>query len=505
VQETFDAHTADGSRLFTTSAEGLFDLYLDSLPTDRQIHNCTSCRRFVKEFGGLVSITEDGQTIPVMWDHCPDFYRLSVLTIGKAVRRARVTGPYLSSAPIWGIPQTGPWNHLAVKASASASFRDRLLTPKQATAAKREDFKTVATALADFTPHMLSEALRLLETASLHRSEKFIASVKWLIDLQTRRTAAKGHVRDNILWRAIASAPDGFCHPRASVVGRLLEDISAGKPFETVRSAFNAKVGGLIYQRPQAAPSAGNIAAAEKIVEQLGIARSLERRFARLDELETIWKPWEPKDAPATDGVFGHLTAKGDAAPSTLNIPAVTMTWAKFQAVLATAEKMELMVPTEHANFSAFLTAVHADAPPILKWDREEPRNPVSAYVYHMGSPARDWRLTAGRWCIVTGVSKRANLWGDNPIPHLGDGVTLILEGAGDTRTGQGNALFPEILKDDLHQVRATIEAYSKRAAISGLEDASACGLSFGTKDIRKTVRVLSEGRWTSYYIDRWD
>lgn len=505
VQETFAAHTGDGTRLFTTSASGLFDAYLDALPSDRQIHNCTSCRRFVKEYGALVTITEDGQTIPAMWDICPDFYRLSVLTLAKTVRRAKVTGPYMSNQSTWGIPHTGPWNHLAVNVGVAANFRDRLLTPKQAMAAKREDFRTVATALADFTPAVLAEALRLLETESLQRSEKFVAPVKWLIDLQTRRASLKGPSRDNVLWLAIASAPDGFCHPRASVVGSLLEDIAAGKPFEEVRRAFAAKTHGLIYQRPQAAPTAGNIAAAEKIVEALGIAPSLDRRFARLEDLETIWTPIDKSPSSTGAGVFGHLTAKGDVPVAPLNIPAVTMTWAKFQGVMATAEKIDLMTPSGPANFSAFLTAVHADAPPILRWDREEKRNPVSQYVYHNGSLASDWRLQANTWGAVTAISKRANLWGDNPLPHLGDGVTLVLAGAVDTRTGQGNALFPETLRNDLHQVRSTIEAYSRRAPIEGIAEASACGLSFGTKQIGAMVRVLKGGVWTAYLIDRWD
>src|ERR1019366_3072135 len=157
-----------------------------------------------------------------------------------------------------------------------------------------------------FTPPMLDEALRLLRAESLSNSERFISPVQWLRTLHDR---PKGRAGENVLWRAIASAPDGYCHPRASVVGSLLEDIAAGKPFAEIKRAFDAKLHPLIYQRPQAAPTAGNIKAAEAIVEKLGIAPSLERRFARLDEV-LPWAIWQPK-APAapqnTGGVFGHL------------------------------------------------------------------------------------------------------------------------------------------------------------------------------------------------------
>lgn len=499
IQETFDAHIGDGSRLFTTDAAHLFGAFLDGLPGERLIHTCSACRRFVKEFGGLVAITEDGQTIPVMWDACPDFYRMSVLSLSKAVRRARVTGPYLSATRTWGIPHTGNWTHMAVDATPAAKYRDRLLTPKQAMAAKREDYRTVAAALADFTQPMLREALRLFETESVHRSEKFIAPVQWLLDLHTKRAALKGPVRDNVLWRAIASAPDGFCHPRSSVIGSLLEDIAAGKPFEAVRSAFNAKVHGLIYQRPQAAPAAGNIAAAEKIVEALGISASLPRRFARLEDLETTWIPSPSKPVPQA-GVFGHLKPKGNASP-TLNIPPVTMTWTKFSGLLTSAEKMEYLV--DHGAFKGIaLTApVDSEAPALFKWP-----NKIAWYVHGHPSPASVWNLLANHWTPVSAVVALPTMWGDNPQPHLGEGFVLVLNNCQDTRRGGGNGLFPECLKGELHQVRSTVEAYSRSAELEGRDEASGCG-----RDIRKgqpigaTVRILNGVVWTTYHIDRWD
>jgi hypothetical protein len=506
VREAFAAALTAG-RLFTTDASDLFGLYLDKLPGERQVHNCTACRRFVKDYGGLVAIDAAGRAIPAMWDvsAAPDYYGVTVLTLRSAVRKARVTGPFMSREGVWGIPRTGEWSHFAVEPPASMKFRHGILTPNQAMAAKREDFRTVATALADFTPAMLVEALRLLEAETLARSEHFIGPVKWLADLHAARSAAKdSRIRDNLLWRAVAAAPDGFCHPRASVVGSLLEDIAAGLAFADIKARFNAKLHPLQYQRPQAAPSAGNIAAAEKIVEQMGIAPSLERRFARLDELEAIWKPKAPHAAPKGAGVFSHLQSKDAAESVAVDMPALTMTWAKFVAtILPGAEAMQFAVPA-HGSFIAFTSAANMDAPPILKWDREDKRNPVAWYVYHNGSGASQWGLRVG-WCKVNAACLPPSQWGDKPMPELGTGVVLVLDGAADTRSGQGNALFPETLRGELHAVRATIEAYSKRAEIGGREEASACGYHLGKGRIDVMLRVTSGGRATDYRIDRWD
>jgi hypothetical protein len=505
VRASFEAVASGHAKLFLTDADGLNDLYLNSLPSERQVHNCHCCRRFIGTYGGLVAITEAGETIPAMWnpEGVPEFYRAAFAAMFDRVKRARVTSVFLTKQTMWGMPTTGTWSHLAVTPPSALVYRERALTDGQAMAAAKENFRTVATALSEFTPPMLDEALRLLQADALARSEKFIAPVRWLRVLHDR---PKGRAGENIMWRAIASEPEGYCHPKASVIGPLLDDIVAGLPFADIKARFDAKLGPLIYQRPQVAPSAGNIKAAEELVAKLGIAPALERRMARLDEVRASWSPARPTTPPATGGVFGHLKPK-DAAGTVrpVDMPASTMTWDKFaRTILPSAEQMEIHVPST-GRFIALTTAVNADAPPVLKWDRADERNPVAWYVYPHGSPAHQWGLSGGMWAKVAAITPFPNLWGTRPMPFIGDGVVLVIEGAADTRTGSGNALFPECLRDELHAVRSTIEAYSRSAELAGRAEASACGY-----DVRKSaadcvLRTFSGGAWTSYRIDRWD
>lgn len=509
VDKTFAAATSAGQRLFCTDAEGLFDAYLDGLPAERQIHTCSACRRFVRGFGGLVTVAEDGTATSALWDpeRVPGFYRASVTAMRALVVRRRVSGPFLSKEAAWGTARTGDWMHLAVEAPAHLRFRDRLLTPGQAMAAKREDFATVAQALAEFGPDLLGQAVRLLEAEALSRSERFVGPIRWLLDLHARRAAAPSYAaRENILWRAVASAPDGYCHPRSSMVGSLLEDIAAGLPAPDIQRRWAAKLHPLRYQRPQVAPASGNIAQAETIVEALGIAPSLERRFALLAEVvrHAIWTPSRTPERPAGGGVFSHLAPKGVGASASLDFQTPEVTWTKFaRTALPGASELEMLVP-EYGNFTAMLTAKHPAAPPILKWDREDSRNPVSTYVYHGGSPAQRWGLAPG-WVPVEAVLPQPNLWGSKPTPFVGEGVVIVLRGCEDGKTGQGNALFPETLRNDLHGVRATIEAYSRRAEIGRVEGQKASGFGLGRRTSGVALRVKHPGGWTQYQIDRWD
>ena len=165
------------------------------------------------------------------------------------------------------------------------------------------------------------------------------------------------------------------------------------------------------YQRPKAAPSAGTLAEAERVVAAMGLAPSLERRFARLDEVQASWMP--KAAASARGGVFGHLLPKERVGGPALEMPDVTITWEKFaRTVLPEARRMDAFVGTGKLPLIALVTAEHADAPPILRWDRPDLRNAVSWFCYPGGSRAEDWGLAPGTWHPVTAVVPLPTLWG---------------------------------------------------------------------------------------------
>ena len=495
--------------VFTTDAEGLWDLYLDSFtdPADRQHHTCHACRHFIERFGALVTIDSAGRTAPAVWAEggTPEHFRPAVAAMAQVVRRAKVTGVFVSSDKTWGTPQTGTWHHLAVRPPTGMLVRRSLQTAGQVMAEKREDFGTVSRALTEFTLAHLDMALTLLRTDALYRSEKVLGQAEWLRALHVARAGARGAGKANVVWRAVATAPAGFCHPRSSMIGTLLEDIAAGRGYDDVARAFAAKMHPLAYQRPQAAPAAGAIAAAEKVFQQLGAAGALARRFARVDEVQAVWRP-APKRAERSEGggVFGHLQPKGSTPAPAMRVPAQTMTWSKFEAtVLPAAERLEILAPAR-GHYAALVTAVDPDAPPILQWDREDARNPVSWYVWTNGSPASQWGLRGGQFHDVSAVTLKPSMWGGG-FEHQGNGVLFLIADARETRNA-GAALFPEILKAEFHGVRSVIEAYSRGATIEGIGEPHAAGLMLSAgSSWDATVRVWSAGRALDYRLDRWD
>lgn len=472
MQKNFDALVRDGKTpLFVTDADNLWDVYLSTFPEEhRQYHNCSCCKAFIRQYGSLVTVDDSGLLVPVMWFETFDTtgYSGTANAMCDSVKRAKIVREFTTKESIWGTAESGGFNHFAI--------RGRSIQRRYGETPASERMRTINTALLEFPTTLLDEAIRVLDADAVNRADRFIAPVKWLRGLHDIRNSR------NLMWRNVAAAPEGYVHPRSSVTGSLLEDIKAGMGFDDVRRRFNAKMHPLQYQRPQAAPSLGTIRQAEKLVEEMGIAASLERRFARIEDLELTWAPSQAAPQPSTNGgVFSHLKAKDAVEPVRMQLPPKVMTWEKFCAdVLPTAKQMQVRVPN-HGAFTGITYAVDPEAPSLFKWEGH-----AAWFLFHGGSHAESWNLSGGKYVDVTGI------WGK---PQGYTGSVLLLKDARCAKKGVGNALFPECLKGELHPVRSVIEAHSRTATLHDAELATACGLDV----IGAVIRVAG----IDYQIDR--
>lgn len=524
VRSRFDQVTGTPQYLFTTDASGLWDLFIETLPEpERQSHRCHACRKFVETYGGLVTIDEHGNTTPVLWGAAPGIYKRAAHTLDAAVTGARVNGVFYSQLKTWGLPvnrdrkRATSWSHLAVEPRSYLVYKATpLKTAEQATAERREEHGMLCRALAEFKAETVNQALAIVEAEALYRGEKVAGPLRWMAQLQSARASinvVSSRQRDALVWRAVATAPVGFAHIRSSMVGTLLEDIKSGLSFDEVKRKFHEKMNPLQYRRPVAAPTTGAILQAEKLVGRLASAGALRRRYAMLSDLKTVWNPAPPYASAASRdgiagsaGVFDHLKVARPSRELGV-IQASPITWDKFQrTVLPVARSIEAYVPA-HGCFIALVTAADPTAPPLIQWDSEECRNPISWYVYPDGSPASQWGLRSDTWTKVNAITLLPFMWpGTVDHGNNGAGAIFVLDGCKD-RLDSGAALFPEMLKSEYHGVRSVIERYSAGARLEGRDEASACGLDLRkgkTRALRVRVTVAT-GAVTEYTIDRWD
>jgi len=514
IRDNFNSVIGESAKLLTTDAVQLFEAFLSGIPVvARQHYTCRACKKFVDNFGGLVISSDEGVIKSALWneDLVPKYFKKSVKAMKNIVLKSRVNGIFKSDAKVLGQPVTGEWHHMSVELPSAMVYRSRLKTVDQEIASLLEEHRILIAGLLEYSIETVNQAVTLLKTGSLTRSDRFIAIANWIKDLHEKCSNAKNsNERNNIIWLAVVTAPSGYCHIKSSIIGSLLDDISAGLSFESISRRFADKMD--TYQRPQSAPKAGNIAQAEKIFKTLGLENSLFRRFAEFEEVQTMWsaKVKKQKQQVESNGVFSHVQNKGsEKRSSAMNIPPVIMTWRRFlETVLPLAENIEFLVKDEVDNYSAITTALHGDAPPIIQWDSEFVRNPFSWYIIFGGSLPKRWGLSAG-YRKVTGVCYQPSMW-NGGSEHQGEAVMFLLDGAKDSEHKNaeniGNALFPEILKSELREVRSTIEAFAKKANIEGYDKSSACGIRLrkGT-NFNSTFRVTTNTGTAIYTLDRWD
>lgn len=523
----------NATHLFQTNAEGLWEAFINNLPAEsRQHYNCRNCKAFVERYGGLVAVGSHGQTIPVMWpqaESVPLRFQASVRALHRLVTGARITSPFYSDERTWGTarntPEGGPykgltWTHIHVTPDLKFMRQSLRQTADQDMAVKREEYGMLQRGLAEYNENTARTALHLLESGTLFRADKCIEVAKWLVSLYEKTARYKGgRNRDNLLWLAVAGAPAGWCHVRSGMIGTLLDDIQNGLDVPTIKQRFDEKMNPTKYQRPTAPPSVGTITQATKLFEERGAAASLRRRFAKMSDMQSVWRPGEElATVVASHGLFGHLLPTAPPSP-TVTAPETTMTWRKFYETIiqpGIAHKIEFYVPAS-GSFCGVLTAVDMSAPPILQWDLPEARNPVSWYLYHnpmslsRGSSADRWGLKPYSWVPVTAISLQPNMWAAEPrFLNQGQGIIFSLQGAIDKGV-EGLALFPETLKSEFHGVRAVIEAYSGRAKPEGINEAEANGIILqrtemsGANWLAKFRVTDSHGQVRTILLDRWD
>lgn len=480
-----------------------FDIWLHWLHSfpieDQNEYNCNCCKRFIREFGGLLYIDIYGQTHSALWDTSKEYgyFNQVVRNMRKLVEGRDIEGQVIANTEFLGRPKEGGWSHLAITAPAGVKRHDLLKTDKEQMAERKEEFRMLNRALDKYDGKVANAGYQLLLSEKLHRPEIAEAHAKWFCTLINAIDANPKH-RRNIVWGAVAEAPVGFAHVSTSVFGSLMDELMKYKTSIPVIKGWNAKVDGLAYRRPQTAPGAQNVKRGEEIFNKLGLAPALERRYARLDDLDLCWQPKRSTRVMAPPGgVFGSVKTRQDTATTpTSTQGSTTMTWARFaRKILPMADKIKVFAPA-HGNYSSLCAPVHADAPTLFQWS-----NGINWYVYSGGSSASQWNLRQG-WKRLTGICEQPNMW-LNECPNRGEGIHFLIEDCA-PRSPSGLALFPETMKSELHEIRKTIESYSNGMTMQGREQASACGLKFSGSDSVK-LQVTSDGVTSEYVIDRMD
>ena len=390
-------------------AEDLWNLYLDSFPEgtnpmyrQRREYDCSCCRHFMKEMAPVVWVDENYHIHSIFEFYAEsEIYQPVMDALANEVKKWRIVGPYLHNdkfgttvGTVSSLEHTDNggvqrWKHFYLPLESRHVFHTTSTRTIGSELGKivsqRDVFKR---SLDEITEDATDTLLELIASNSLYRGTEWKETLEnfrelqeeysWISDADQKENFCWVHSYD--LWLRSNYAAVGITNLRNHSIGKLLTDISEGRDLEEAVKSYEQIVAPANYKRPKAIFTQKMLDAAQKTVEDLGLANSLPRRFAVLDDIPVASVAFVNKDAGKSDvtqsleNVWDAMS-KDTKASSTMiqkmidnarQVPVESF----IKDILPLAEEVEVFVQGKHEkNLMSLIAPVNKDTPSLFKWD----------------------------------------------------------------------------------------------------------------------------------------
>lgn len=411
-----------GKPLFSTSADGaeLWDVYLNSFPAgtnpiykNRTEHDCSCCRHFIRDVGGVVNIV-DGELVTV-WDGALDGpYGEVAKAMGSYVRGRQIRNAYLHSEQLVGTSNSRQlledksvktWDHFYVNLPDSAVVTKDQIGPRSADLRAGHD--VMLRGLKEITVDSVDTVLDLIAQNSLYRGEEHKFTVAEFRKLQAAFAQLNSEqAMDLFVWERLHAVHAAVARIRNSVIGTLLVDLSEGKDLEDAVKAFEVKNAPQNYKRPTALVTKAMVAQAQAKVNDLGLETALERRYATLADLTINNILFADRTVKRALNVFDQLADGVAVDPKKLGKVEEVSIADFVNKVLPSAQAVEVLFENRHAGSMVSLVApVDPTAKALFKW----PNGFSWSYVGDLADSIKERVKRAGG--SVTGDFRASLAW----------------------------------------------------------------------------------------------
>jgi hypothetical protein len=314
---------AKGANVFVVELEDglLYKEYLGAFPAGSNPafkttteHDCRSCWHFIRRAGNVVVVADDGM-LRTVWDvaakEAVGPYREVAARLRDVVRAAGVRDLFRvgENDTGFGAPQSRvmdketqqvrTWSHLH---TGEIPRHLRSATCDQLKGDYRTTVQVFARGLTELSVDAVETVISLIEANALYRGDEHKRAV---VEFRKAQRAflsrPEGRDRDVFAWAHADSPAARF---RNTVIGTLVQDLSAGVPVEQAVTSFETKVAPQNYKRTTAIITPGMVKAAMTTIESLGLEPALERRFATISDISV-------KDVLWVDGTVKPLMKGG--------------------------------------------------------------------------------------------------------------------------------------------------------------------------------------------------
>lgn len=401
VTRNFEEMSKDATHLFEVDLDKdeLWNTYLNSFPVgtnpiyrERTVHDCSCCRQFIKNIGGVVSIKD--QVVHTIWDVNigDDVYQAVCDALDAEVKSRVVKNVYFSPQKKVGCDfnyedmgdGVHRWDHLYLELPDKVVIKDSVELNRRK-AELRDTVHVFGRSLRGIDIDAINTVLELIKDNTLYKGAEWQGALTELkkykeeydkleVGLEMQNTSNW----ELYSWEKGVNVGPVIGRIRNHSIGVLLVDISDGMDLEEAVKKYEKIVAPTNYKRPKAIFTAKMLEDAKKKITELGYLESLQRRFATLDDITINNVLFANRNASTRMAggidVFEEMKAEVTVNPKRFsNVPEISAQ-EFINSVLPTATNIDILLENKHSkNFVSMIAPVVDGSKNMLKWD-----NPLS-------------------------------------------------------------------------------------------------------------------------------
>lgn len=365
----------------------LWELYLESFPSnknkifrERREHDCSCCRHFVKQMGGVVTIRDN--KIVSIWDFDAfddDTYGPSLKAMSDYIHTCKIENPFYSKERRIGTLNNKElsddivitWDHFYADIPSEYVVSGY---SKETEQARIRDTKNVfKRSLDEFSLESVDIVLELISQGSLYRGEEHKAILEKFRQYLVEYSNLPENEKDLYTWENAKTAGMSVGRIRNHAIGTLLIDISNDVDLDTAVRKYESIVAPTNYKRPKAIFTKRMLEDAKKTISEMGYMDSLKRRYATLDDITVNNILFSNRDASrritGTD-VFDDLASEVSVNPKKFDKVEEINIQTFIDSVLPTAKEIEVLFENRLAsNMMSLIAPEDKDSKTMFKWN----------------------------------------------------------------------------------------------------------------------------------------
>lgn len=388
LQEYFDDYFSKEDFLFRLDcdAKDVWNLYLDSFPPEikgiyhkKPWHDCQRCWIWFKAMANVVMIDENYEIKTLFGFETIPEYQDVFKTLDEFLKTKKVDSLFFADSTSIGVFRS--FAEYDGKFEENHHFYldipDKFYMNTEDLASEIGDARTQRELLEDTLGQISADAidtvLELVYSNTLYRSDQWKDTLEGLKDVFDEFNEIDSNCDlNNWFWKKSAILPRNIVHVKNTSLGTLLLDISDGMDLEQAVTNYEKITAPSNYQRPKAIYSKEMLEDAKAKIAELGYMDSLERRFAKLEDISINNVLFANRDVKASIGqdIFDEL--RKNVSKKIHNFDKVSnISLEEFiNNVLPQAQEISLYMDSRFEdNFVSLIAPLNKDAPSMFHWD----------------------------------------------------------------------------------------------------------------------------------------